>query len=201
ENSVGGKAKKPERRCLDDFLPGANFHTLADRHPVTAHQFLRGVICRQGDGEKDEAYHEQSPIVDAATNNLAHFLGNNPRHGVDRLKKGAEPLGKIGNRDPISRTQQHHHRLSDNATKTEQDSRYYSRKRRGNDHAPDGLKSICPERIGSLDKTTRHIAQRVLSEGKNRRHCHECEKGTRSEDVESLGNWEEADPMKEVRLG
>src|ERR1700730_10604675 len=116
---------------------------LADRHAVTPHQFLRAIIRRQSDGKEDKADHEKGAIMNTAANDFAHFLSDDASHGVDWLKKGAQPLGEIWNRDSVSRAQQHHHRLADDATEPEQDRRHDAGKRGRHDDTPNGLKPIC----------------------------------------------------------
>ena len=163
ENRVGGEAKKPKGSSLDDALAGTDTHALSDRHAITSHQFLRAIIRRQCDGKEDEPYHEEGAIMDAAANHFAHFLGDDASHGVDRLKQRAQPLGEIGNGDPISRAQQHDHGFANDPAEAEQDRRYNSGKGRGHDYAPDGLEAIRAKGVGSLEKTAWDIAQRVLS--------------------------------------
>src|SRR5438270_13730618 len=100
--------------------------------------------------------------MNTAADNFTHFLGNNASHGMDRLKESAQSLSKIRNSDSISRAQQHDHRLANDAAEPKQHGRDNSRERRRHDYPRNGLQSVCAKRIGSFDKTTRHIAERVL---------------------------------------
>ena len=93
---------------------------LTDAHPVTSHELLGSVIDYQSEREEDEPYHKQGPVVNASTNDLAHFLRDNSRHRVHWLEKSAEALSEIRNRDPVSGTEQDYHRLAYDTTEAQQ---------------------------------------------------------------------------------
>ena len=67
----------------------------------------------------------------------------------------------------------------------------------GDEYAQGRLKPICPQCIGSFLETARHIAKRVFSKSKNRRHSHQREQATCGEHVESLADWKERHPLHE----
>ena len=80
--------------------------------------------------------------MNAAPDDLAHFLGNDACHCVDRLKECAQALGEIRNSNTIARAQKHHHGLANDATESKQNGGDNSGQRRGNNHARDGGRAI-----------------------------------------------------------
>src|SRR3954471_19624179 len=99
--------------------------TILSNVPAVARDELLGaVVDGEGNRKQHQPHHEQSAVVDAAANDLAHFLRDDSRHGVHRLKKCAESLCEIRNGDPVSGTQQHHHCFSDHAAESKQDCRH-----------------------------------------------------------------------------
>src|SRR4030095_14512684 len=75
---------------------------LSDAHAVAHDELLRAVVDGERDREQHQAHHEQRAVVEAAANDLAHFLRDDSRHGVHRLEKRAESLCEIRNGDPVS---------------------------------------------------------------------------------------------------
>src|SRR6478672_7328376 len=107
------------RRLLEELAT-----ILANAHAVTHDELLRAPVDGESDRKQHQAHHEQRAVMDTAANDLAHFLRDDSRHGVHRLKNCAESLCEIRNSDPVSGAQQHHHCFSDHATETEQDRRH-----------------------------------------------------------------------------
>src|SRR5262249_49826777 len=85
---------------------------LSDAHRVAGHELLCAVVNGESDRKQHKPHHEKRAVMDAAANNLAHFLRDDSRHGMHRLKKCAESLCEIRNSDPISGAEQHHHGFS-----------------------------------------------------------------------------------------
>src|SRR5262249_15547998 len=110
------------RRLLDEAAT-----ILANAHAVAHDEFLRAVVDGKSDRKQQQAHHKQSAVVDAAADDLAHFLRDDSRHGVHRLEKCAESLSEIRNSDPVSGAQQHHHGFSNYPAEPEQDCRYNPR--------------------------------------------------------------------------
>src|SRR5688500_15741718 len=94
-----------------------------DAHPVTGDKFLRQIIDSESDGEKNQADHKKSAVMGAPAHDFAHFLRDDSSHGMDRLKDRAQPLGEIGNGNPVSGTEKHDHGFTDDAAQPEEDSR------------------------------------------------------------------------------
>src|SRR5262245_17232955 len=169
------------RRLLDEAAT-----ILANGHSVAHDELLRAVVDGESNCKQHQTHHEQRAVVDAAPNDLAHFLRDDSRHGVHWLEKRAESLCEIRNSDPVSGTEQHHHGFSNHAAESQQNCRNYSRQRRWHEYAENCLKSIRPQGVGSFLKTAGHIAQRVFGESKNGGHSHQGEQTTRGKNVESL---------------
>src|SRR6266480_5125023 len=98
------------RRLLEDAAI-----MLSDAHAVPHHELLRAVVDGESDREQHKAHHEQRVVVDAAANDLAHFLRDDSGHGVHRLEKCAESLCEIRNSDPVSGAEQYHHSFAHDA--------------------------------------------------------------------------------------
>ena len=119
---------------------------------------------------------------------------------MHRLKKSTEPLGEIGNRDPISGAKQNHHRLANHPAEPKQDCRNNSRERCRHQHARDCLQPIRAQRVGSFFESARNVAERVFCQSKNRRHGHEREQSTGGKYIETLANRKKRDPFHERHL-
>src|SRR5262249_9872005 len=148
---------------------------LSNAHAVAKNELLRAIVDGERDREQHEAHHEQRAIVNATANHLTHLLRDNSGHGMHRLEKGAESLREIRNGDPVSGAEQHHHGFSNDATEPQQNCRYDPRQRCRHEYTQNRLKTVRTERVGSFFETARHIAKRVFSESKNRRHSHQRE--------------------------
>ena len=61
--------------------------------------------------------------MNTPAHHLPHLLRDDPGHGVHRLEKCANPLGKIRNLDSVPGAEQHHHRLADHPSEPEQNGR------------------------------------------------------------------------------
>src|SRR5207237_6863791 len=105
---------------------------VTDAHSVPGNKFLGEIIDPKGECEQYQADHEERPIMDAPARYFAHFLCNDPGHGVDGLKEGTKALAEIGNSNAITSAKQHHHSLANDTTKPEQHGGENSRKGTGN---------------------------------------------------------------------
>jgi len=102
--------------------------------------------------------------MNAVPHHLAHFLRDNTGHGVDRLEKRPKSFREIGNLDPIPGAEQHHHCLTNDAAKAEQNGGDNAGKGRRHEHASDRLQAIRAQRIRGFLETAGHIPQGIFGE-------------------------------------
>src|SRR5436190_12872851 len=168
----------------------------SNAHPVTSDQFLREVIDAERNGEKHQAYHEKGTVMRAPAHHFAHFLRDDSRHGVDRLKDRAETLAKIRNCDPIPGAKEHDHGFADDTAEPEEDRGDDAGERRRDQDTRDGLEPVRTQRVGGLLETARDVTQGILSQRKNRRDRHEGEQAAGGKNVQALADGEEGYPLE-----
>ena len=100
--------------------------------------------------------------MDAAVDDLTHLLGDDPGHGVHRLKYHAQTEAKIRNLNPVSGAKQNHHRFANDTAEAKEDCCHDAGERRRDCNVNDGLQPRRAKGQRCLTKSARHIVNGIL---------------------------------------